>query len=338
MKTILVATDYSHESDNALRYALDMAREAGLHVVVLHTFYPLVSPPAAYDIPSLFPELEKGKVEELKQNVKQASQSLSTGHLLRYKSILGAGIDLTSETCITKSGLHTVAEEKILSEHDTQNVTYICKVGTPYEQILNMAAAQHADLIVMGMRGGGGALSQALIGSTTASVMRNSPVPVLGVPRHARFNGFGSAVLASELSKHPDHSMLRKLSDFVRAFQASLQVLHLYSHHNYKAEYEKAAEALEAFDLEFSGLDYTVCFQQRAAVVEGIEEFVQERKADLLILSPHRYGFIERLQNRSVTSRMIGRAFLPLLALPAPSAQVQDIYPKQEAKTNTYDI
>jgi nucleotide-binding universal stress UspA family protein len=337
MKTILVATDYSQESDNALRYALDMARVADLKVVVLHAFFPLVSPPAAYDIPSLFPELEKGKVAELKQKVKEAKQFTTSARVLRFRSTMETGTIPTQEATTTKSGYHIVTEEKAYRQKDNLKITYICKVGTPYEQIVNVAKAQQADLIVMGMQGGG-AISQALIGSTTVKVMRNSSIPVLGIPRHTGFNGLNSVVFASDLSKQPDHNTLQKLSDFVKTFQIKLQVLHLYGHHNHKAEYEKAGPALEALDLDLYDTDYIIYFRERETVAEGIEEFLLGKRADLLIISPQRHSFFERLQNKSVTGMMTGRAYLPILALPATEALKDDAPPKQQFRAMEYVI
>jgi nucleotide-binding universal stress UspA family protein len=337
MKTILVATDYSQESDNALRYALDMARVADLKVVVLHAFYPLVSPPAAYDIPSLFPELEKEKVAELKQKVKDAKQFTTSARVLRFRSTMGTETIPTQAATTTKSGYHVVTEEKAYRQKDNLKIACVCKVGTPFEQIVNVAKAQQAELIVMGMQGGG-AISQTLIGSTTVKVMRNSSIPVLGVPRHARFNGLNSVVFASELSKHPDHSMLQKLSDFVKTHHIKLQVLHLYGHHNHKAEYEKAGPSLDALDLDLYDTDFSVYFRQRETVAEGIEEFLLEKRADLLIVSPQRHNFFERLQNKSVTGKMTGRAYLPILALPATETQKEDARPKQQFRAMEYVI
>ncbi|WP_162053307.1 universal stress protein [Pontibacter pamirensis] len=76
MKTILVPVDYSPNSKSALLYSLKMAQKANLNVVVFHAFHPMVSPPAAYDIPSIIPALEKEKVLELEQYVKDSKSVL----------------------------------------------------------------------------------------------------------------------------------------------------------------------------------------------------------------------------------------------------------------------
>ena len=55
--------------------------------------------------------------------------------------------------------------------------------GPAIEKILNIAAEQKAELIVMGSHGHG-ALYELLVGSVTAGVLKNAKCPVLVVPVH----------------------------------------------------------------------------------------------------------------------------------------------------------
>jgi len=52
--------------------------------------------------------------------------------------------------------------------------------GRPYDKIVEVAAAEKADLIVMGTHGVGG-ISHALLGSVAEKVLRHAPCPVLVV-------------------------------------------------------------------------------------------------------------------------------------------------------------
>jgi len=53
--------------------------------------------------------------------------------------------------------------------------------GSPGEELLRLAAAREADLVVLGSRGRG-PLRAALLGSVSAAVVAAAPVPVLVVP------------------------------------------------------------------------------------------------------------------------------------------------------------
>lgn len=59
-------------------------------------------------------------------------------------------------------------------------ITPLLRQGDPRELVLSVAEEVHADLIVMGTHGRRG-LARALIGSTTESLVRTSPIPVMTV-------------------------------------------------------------------------------------------------------------------------------------------------------------
>ncbi|MBX3185849.1 MAG: universal stress protein [Labilithrix sp.] len=66
-------------------------------------------------------------------------------------------------------------------------ITPVLKQGDPREVILAVANDMGADLIVMGTHGRRG-IARALIGSTTESVVRTAPLPVLTVHADVKTN------------------------------------------------------------------------------------------------------------------------------------------------------
>lgn len=328
MKTILVPVDYSPNSKSALLYALKMAQVASLNVVVFHAFHPMVSPPAAYDIPSIIPQLEKEKVLELEQYVKDSKSTLPEDVIINYSCVEGGGQSEGSPN-------HAIAIEKGPRERYASHVTYVAKMGTVSEQIIKAAEANEVDLVIMGMQGGG-ALIQVLIGSTTVSVMRNSRIPVLGVPLGAKFFGFKSVVFAADLCKQPDKFLLVKLQEFVKTFRSKLQVLHIDKHHDLQPDDERLQPALEQLDEQLNAIDFKVILQQRADAATGIQEFLQERKPDLLILNPQKHNVLERLLAKSVTSKIIAYNHLPLLALPVASTTNRHLVEEELENTEDY--
>lgn len=321
MKTILVPVDYSPNSKSALLYALKLAQRQSLNVIVFHAFHPMVSPPAAYEIPTIIPQLEKEKLLELEQYVQDCKTVQPEDVVINYKRVERTektGISLAGEV----KGFHDISVDVLPHGRYAAHVNYVAKAGTVYEQIIKAAKANKVDLIVMGMQGGG-ALSQVLIGSTTASVMRNSNIPVLGVPPGIKYFGFKSVVFAADLSKLYDKFLLAKLQEFVKKFRPKLQVLHIDKQHNLQADDERLQPGLELLDTELHEIDFKVILQQRPDAATGIQEYLQERKPDLLILSPQKHNVLERLLDRSVTSKMIAYNHLPLLTLPLATTDNQ---------------
>jgi nucleotide-binding universal stress UspA family protein len=145
LKTILVPTDFSECSDEAVRYGLELGRRFGARVHLLHVVQdPVTQPWAAegFSVP-LFDVVDEWQ--------KQAEQRLRAA----------------------------------IAEEDRTRVTVSSVVATPYAEILDYAARNQVDLIVMGTHGRGG-VSHMLLGSIAERVIRRAPCPVLTVrkPQH----------------------------------------------------------------------------------------------------------------------------------------------------------
>ena len=324
MKTILIPVDYSPNSKSALLYALQMAHQADLKVVVFHSFYYMVSPPAAYDIPSFIPDLEREKSKELEQYVRETRDTLQEDVVITYKHLKNTEQGENAKPAQLRSVFHKSEVSRAHRENYAAHVTCVAKLGAVYDQIMIAAEAYGADMIVMGMQGKG-AIGQAIIGSTTVSVMRNSRVPVLGVPLNMKYSESETVVFASDLRQQPNKIMLNKLRDFVRTFCPELQVLHIDKEHDLKAVQQKVKDALEVLDRQLYDIDYKVILQQREDVAAGIQAYVQEHRADLLVLGPQKHSLLEKLLNKSVTSRIVANSLCPLLALPVPKSGNPDI-------------
>jgi len=285
-------------------------------VVVFHAFYSLESPPAAFEIPSFIPKLEREKSRELEQFVESRKHARPGELIINYRCLKKeddqGGMPMPAH-------FHAVAVEKTTHESYAAHVTCVAKLGAVSEQLLFLTEAYGVDLIVMGMQGVGASLGRALIGSTTMAAMRNCRVPVLGVPPKTTFCDLKKVVFASDLRQQPDRLQLVKLRDFVSTFRSRLQVLHLAEEKELEAVQRKIQRALDALERELHDVDYQVILRQRKDTASDIQEYVQEHRIHLLILAPQQHSFLEKLFHRSVTSKMVAAGLFPLLTLPAPN-------------------
>lgn len=141
LKKILLPTDFSDNSNQALDYASALAQKFDAEIHLLHVLQDLIAlipEPGVALIPGDFHE-------ELKQS---AEQSL--------KQVLGSD---------SASGL---------------SVVRATRDGTPFVEIIRYAKENDVDLIVMGTHGRSG-LSHVLLGSVAERVVRKAPCPVLTV-------------------------------------------------------------------------------------------------------------------------------------------------------------
>jgi nucleotide-binding universal stress UspA family protein len=140
-KRILCPVDFSDESMLGVRYALSLAQEAGGKVTLLHVLEWFVE-----DEPRTY---EHYSISEYRRKVEDEART-------------------------------RLAEAIPASARDWCEAQEMVFAGKPYRQIVRQAEEQKADLIVVGVRGRGGA-DIALFGSTTNRVVREAGCAVLTV-------------------------------------------------------------------------------------------------------------------------------------------------------------
>jgi nucleotide-binding universal stress UspA family protein len=143
LKSILVPTDFSEHSQNAMRYAAAFAEKFGAEIHLLHVFQDLaVFQPDAVSVgPPIVPP-----AEELMTAARNALQRFIEENKLQ-------GLKIRPEV----------------------------REGSPFDEIVGFAKEKDIDLIVMGTHGRGW-LAHVLLGSVTEKVIRKAPCPVLTVP------------------------------------------------------------------------------------------------------------------------------------------------------------
>ena len=146
LKRILVPTDFSDPSQEALTTAMAFARTFGATLDLVHVAVEVAYPlPPPIDLASL--PIDIGRVLD------RAAEGLAA-----------------EETRVRNAGV--LCESAML-------------VGRPDQEIVTRAGATGADLIVMGTHGRSG-LAHALLGSNAERVVQHSPCPVLIVPKRDR--------------------------------------------------------------------------------------------------------------------------------------------------------
>ncbi|TLS67007.1 universal stress protein [Mariprofundus erugo] len=149
---ILVATDFSEPSSEALRRAVTLARQYGADVHLLH-----VMEPAVFFETDLLTVPPLGEVTEA---IRRGAESR-----LHQQAKL---VDFDVTTHLLES------------------------MGAPAGTICSFAATLPAALIVVGRQGVRGAIEQLLIGSTAERVVRHAPCSVLVTMPHGLFGDVAS--------------------------------------------------------------------------------------------------------------------------------------------------
>jgi nucleotide-binding universal stress UspA family protein len=145
LRRILVPTDFSKSSANALAYAVAFAEKFGAEIHLLHVVQDLALfiPEAVLIAPAPAPPVEQF-------------------------------------TAAARAAL-----ERAITDLQRPGLTVHPQVaeGTPYEEIVRFARERDVDLIVIGTHGRTG-LAHILLGGVTDKVVRRAPCPVLTVRPH----------------------------------------------------------------------------------------------------------------------------------------------------------
>lgn len=201
---------------------------------------------------------------------------------------------------------------------------------TTHESIVAKAKEHGASIIIMGMKNGERGLKK-ILGSTCISVGIRAEIPMIIVPENAKFYNPGTIALANDINEHTAVSTLDPLKEIGEKFGSKLFITRII-----KPSMNEVIERLErpgrvSFHLFRLNPEYAFVYNEHVA--SGINQFVEENKADMIVMIPHHHDFLERVFVKSNTEDMIFRTHVPLLILPEKTLNFQ-----KKAEPELYEI
>lgn len=209
--------------------------------------------------------------------------------------------------------LKKIAKEIQSKNNGSLNIKCICKMGFAVDEISELVTTKSIDLVVMGIRGSGN-LSEILMGSTTTTLIRKDSCPVLVINQNVKFKNIKKIVFACDYHEISDASILKPLKEFVELFKSHVYVFNVVKELKTVTYVGKAAtESLLEHSLE--GTDHTFHFAEQEDVIEGINLFAANKKADMIVMIPQKHTLLKNIFNASNTKKMAFHTHIPLLAL-----------------------
>lgn len=206
-----------------------------------------------------------------------------------------------------------VQKQKIEDKYPGINVEIKSVHGTVDEVINNLDLPGEIDSVVMGTTGAGG-LKKALIGSNAQKVIYESEYPVYTVPRGYDFKPFSSVVYAADLETIPTAGLFDRVVSLAKQFDAEIKVLHVDHSKDSKKNIEREKNRLQLAE-RLSVVKHSFHSMKRYEVADGIDDFVFESQADLLVLVPRKMTFLRSLFRTAITQKIVCHTKIPLLAL-----------------------
>lgn len=276
MKTILCITDFSLCSENAIRYANELAQFLNARLLL---FYNVPEPALAGEASS----------EEDSHSQLVAQLEERNGYLKKLEGI--------RSRLSYNSAVHVPCASQV-------------KHGTVKENITALVEEEQVDLVVIGNEEAD-ALRDIFSGPVAADVIEKSTCPVLVVPQQASFKPLRKIVFAVDKTGEPyqDGSLLIKLSDL---FEAELHALHVLPKERASAN---AVAEEEVFPLKawnaYKNVSYHIVLNN--SIEEGISQFCREHRADMLVLGYHAENPWQHLRNVDFYQEKAYHTYLPVL-------------------------
>lgn len=274
MKNILVPVDFSATAKNSALYAAALARELGAEKLILYN---------AYSMP-LATEMSWAVLQT--EELQKASAEGLHAYKDELQSVCGEGL-----------AVETISDFGFLAE-----------------RIDTVAHEVKADLIVMGITGGG-KLEEVLMGSNTTHVVHHTTVPVLIVPPDAKWKDVEVIGWACDYKDVMKTTPAVSISKMVEELKAKLVVMH--NNPDPKAfdpdlfhSNVMVAEMFKKTRPEFDMANYE-------NFLDAIHDFVERHKVDMLLVIPKKTGWFESLFRRSHTKMLAFHSHVPLLCLRA---------------------
>jgi nucleotide-binding universal stress UspA family protein len=284
MKNILVPTDFSAEAHHAFEVALQLAKQTGGRVTLLHV---LETPEAATANFSSYGGPTNGN--ELPNS--QGIDSIFTIKLME----------------VTKGRLHALRNEAatLAADVPVEDTVEVARIG---EGILQAIERHSIDLVVIGAQGHG-AMEHFFVGSNTERLIRLANVPVLTVKHQQSSFEVRNIVFPSDFTDKTSHAA-EGLRQVAAAFpNATLHLLQVAG----SGKSQEAEQHIQAFAQEAQLTNFQAAVIDADSTSKGIEQFAKQVQADLVVIPTHARTGLSRFFNTSIAETVATHAYPPVL-------------------------
>ncbi len=202
-----------------------------------------------------------------------------------------------------------------LKKHESKfsSVSYVIdNVISTEKDIINYAEKNKVDYICIATRGAG--IMRKIMGTHTAYIVNNSPIPVLVIPNNYRTSKIEKATYLSDFENL--NAEINKISDFRGAFNLNLEILHFKSllQNNEESEAYKSLISQKEYQdikLKIVKSDFDLTF------IERVAKYIKNAKTDLLITFTNRErNFFESIFLPSTSAELTYSTKIPILIFP----------------------
>lgn len=270
MKNILILTDFSDTAKSAAQYAVHFANHVKAKKIILYN---------AYSLP-LSTEMTWALIES--NDLKKISED---------------GL----EKC--KTLLQPFCEKGL-------EIETISDFGFIGQRINDIAREVSADLIVMGITGGG-KLEHMLLGSNTITVLHHTHVPVLVVPPKVEWKNISKIAWACDYDHIRETTPMSVIQQIVQLTGSQLYVIH--NHSDNEKFNPQIIQGDAHINEEFKNIKPEFVLLEGKDLSEAVNKYVDDRSIDWLIVIPKKHSWLESIFSKGHTKELVFHTRVPML-------------------------
>jgi len=207
--------------------------------------------------------------------------------------------------------LKTFATEMSAKQFHTLPLDFIVTDGNVVDELIQIQAKNHFDLVIMGMRRHPN--TDRLLGKSATKLIDQLNCALLLVPPNTHYLALDKIVYGTAL-KMGDQAVIDCLLDWCKAFEATLHVLHIAK----AAQIQEATQKLEAVLQNYAAeVEAGIITKQVVAgkIKAVLAEYIEFTGANILALHKRKQGFWQRILEGSLTKTLVEEIQVPLLVL-----------------------
>ncbi|MFX0557903.1 universal stress protein [Maribacter sp. CXY002] len=276
MKTILIPTDFSKNSWNALSYAVKIFKNISCNFYVLH-------------------------VGDLADSVVQNSPF----------NFHNKNLDIS----IQEKFLKLFAKIEKITPNNGHQFIAVQEYGNMTNVIRNFVDDKKIDLIVMGTKGANG-LKETVLGSNTGDVITKVPCNLMIIPENATFYLPEKIAFPTDYNIFYSHEILEAITEILQITSANfgvINIVNLKTKDNIVQQKNKSY--LQEYLKELFPTSHSFQSLKNKNVKTAIEKFVKCEDIDMLVMVAKNLNFLQYLLFDTTIEKLSFHTTVPILVL-----------------------
>lgn len=278
MKKILLPTDFSQNSWNAIAYALQLFKDDTCTFYLLNTYTPIV-----YHT----------------EYVLVSPEQFDLGYSARDTSV------------------RQLEEFELKMNQEFKNPNHTIETMAVFNMLIpevkDIVKEKNIDYIVMGTKGATGA-KEVLFGSNTVHMFKNIKCPILAIPDDFDFEPLKEVLFPTDYEIDYNDNHIKPITNITSLFITNLNILHVSYGYDLTEKQQSNKATLKKYLKDQTHLFHNVSNQ---SVPHAITDFQLKTRINMLIMINNKHSFFENLFFKSTINQIGFHLNLPFLVIPS---------------------